>query len=102
MVSRYLAGIEPIDKGLVQLKGSAVGILSIGGTVAVVTREILRKNNLDPAKDVNLLVMGGHDMRFISLKGKVIQATLLDAANSYRAQKDGFSKLAASGDYISR
>ena len=93
--------VQPQIKSFAQLKGAAVGILSIGGTVAVVTREILRRNNLDPAKDVNLMVMGGNDMRFISLKGKVIQATLLDAANSYRAQKEGFTKLAASGDYVS-
>ena len=92
---------QPQIKSFSQLKGAAVGILSIGGTVAVVTREMLRRNNLDPAKDVNLMVMGGNDMRFISLKGKVIQATLLDAANSYRAQKDGFNKLAAAGDYVS-
>ena len=68
---------QPQIKSFAQLKGAAVGILSIGGTVAVVTREMLRRNNLDPAKDVNLMVMGGNDMRFISLKGKVIQATLL-------------------------
>jgi len=91
---------QPLIKTFAQLKGGAVGILSIGGTVAVVTREMLRRNNLDPAKDVNLIVMGGNDMRFISLKGKVIQGTLLDAANSYRAQKEGFSKLAAAGDYV--
>ncbi len=92
---------QPQIKSFAQLKGAAVGILSIAGTVAVVTREMLRRNNLDPAKDVNLMVMGGNDMRFISLKGRVIQATLLDAANSYRAQKEGFSKLAAASDYIS-
>ena len=92
---------QPQIKSFAQLKGGAVGILSIGGTVAVVTREMLRRNNLDPAKDVNLMVMGGNDMRFISLKGKVIQGTLLDAANSYRAQKEGFNKLAAAGDYVS-
>jgi ABC-type nitrate/sulfonate/bicarbonate transport system substrate-binding protein len=88
-------------KTFAQLKGAAVGILSIAGTVAVVTREMLRRNSLDPARDVNLMVMGGNDMRFISLKGKVIQATLLDAANSYRAQKEGFYKLAAAEDYVS-
>ena len=92
---------QPQIRSFAQLKGGAVGILSIAGTVAVVTREMLRRNNVDPAKDVNLMVMGGNDMRFISLKGKVIQATLLDAANSYRAQKEGFYKLAASGDYVS-
>jgi len=92
---------QPQIKSFAQLRGAAVGILSIAGTVAVVTREMLRRNHLDPAKDVNLMVMGGNDMRFISLKSKVIQATLLDAANSYRAQKEGFYKLAASGDYVS-
>ena len=65
----------------------------------MVTREILRRNNVDPAKDVNLMVMGGNDMRFMSLKGKVIQATLLRRA--YRAQKEGFNKLAAADDYVS-
>lgn len=38
----------------------------------------------------------------MSLKGKAIQATLLDPANSYRAQKEGFNKLASAGDYIRR
>jgi len=92
---------QPQIKTFLQLKGAPIGILSIGGTVAVVTREMLRRNHLDPAKDVNLMVMGGNDMRFMSLKGKVIQATLLDAANSYRAQKEGFTKLAAASDYVS-
>jgi len=92
---------QPQIKTFSQLKSASVEFLSIAGTVAVVTREILRRNNLDPAKDVNLMVMGGNDMRFMSLKGKVIQATLLDAANSYLAQKEGFNKLAAAGDYVS-
>ncbi|HTN72413.1 MAG TPA: ABC transporter substrate-binding protein [Methylomirabilota bacterium] len=93
---------QPQIKSFAQLKGGMVGILSLEGSVAVATREMLRKNNLDPAKDVQLLVMGGNDMRFMSLKGKAIQATLLDAANSYRAQKEGFNKLAAAGDYITQ
>jgi ABC-type nitrate/sulfonate/bicarbonate transport system substrate-binding protein len=91
---------QPQIKSFASLKGATVGILSFGGTVAVVTREMLRKNNLDPAKDVQLIVMGGNDMRFMSLRGRAIQATLLDAANSYRAQKEGFNKLAAAGDYV--
>jgi ABC-type nitrate/sulfonate/bicarbonate transport system substrate-binding protein len=93
---------QPNIKSFTQLKGATVGILSFEGSVAVATREMLRRNNLDPAKDVQLMVMGGNDMRFISLKGKAIQATLLDAANSYRAQKEGFTKLAFAGDYMSQ
>jgi ABC-type nitrate/sulfonate/bicarbonate transport system substrate-binding protein len=93
---------QPQIKSFAQLKGGTVGILSFEGSVALATREMLRKNNLDPAKDVQLMVMGGNDMRFISLKGKVIQATLLDAANSYRAQKEGFTRLASAGEYVHR
>ncbi len=93
---------QPQIKSFAQLKGGTVGILSFEGSVALATREMLRKNNLDPSKDVQLLVMGGNDMRYMSLKGKAIQATLLDPANSYRAQKEGFNKLASAGDYIAQ
>jgi len=91
---------QPNIKSFAQLKGGTVGILSFEGTVAQATREMLRRNNLDPGKDVQLMVMGGNDMRFMALKGKAIQATLLDAANSYRARKEGFQVLAAAGDYV--
>jgi len=91
---------QPNIKSFAQLKGGTVGILSFEGTVAQATREMLRRNNLDPGKDVQLMVMGGNDMRFMSLKGRAIQATLLDAANSYRARKEGFQVLAAAGDYV--
>jgi ABC-type nitrate/sulfonate/bicarbonate transport system substrate-binding protein len=61
---------------------------------------MLRRNNIDPVKDVNLMVMGGNDMRYMSLKGRAIQATLLDSANSYRAQKEGFTRLASAAEYV--
>jgi len=92
---------QPQIKSFAQLKGGIVGILSFEGSVAQATREMLRKNNLDPGKDIQLMVMGGNDMRFVALKGKAIQATLLDAANSYRARSEGFHVLASAGDYVS-
>src|ERR1041384_5396775 len=93
---------QPNIKTFAQLRGGTVGILSFEGSVALATREMLRRNNLDPARDVNLMVMGGNDMRYMSLKGKAIQATLLDSANSYRAQKEGFSKLASAAEYVAQ
>jgi NitT/TauT family transport system substrate-binding protein len=93
---------QPHIKSFAQLKGGTIGILSFEGSVALATREMLRRNNLDPVKDVQLLVMGGNDMRFMSLKGRAIQATLLDPANSYRAQKEGFNKLASAAEYITQ
>ena len=90
---------EPGIKSIAQLRGKTIGVMSPEGSLAVVAREILRKNGMDPAKDVNLVVMGGDEVRFPALQTKSIQATLFNSAMSIKAQKDGFTKLAASSDY---
>lgn len=90
----------PHIKSIAQLRGQTVAIMSPEGSLAVVTREILRKNGLDPTKDASLVVMGGDDVRFPALKAKAIQATLFNTAASLRAQKDGFVKLASAGEYV--
>jgi NitT/TauT family transport system substrate-binding protein len=91
---------QPNIKSVAQLRGTTIGIMSPEGSLAVVTKEILKKHGMDPAKDANLIVMGGDDVRFMALKGKAIQATLMNVSASLRAQKEGFSKLAAAADYV--
>ena len=73
--------------------------MSPEGSLAVVAREILRKNGLDPSKDVNLVVMGGDEVRFPALQTKSIQATLFNTAMSLKAQKEGYSKLGTASEY---
>jgi ABC-type nitrate/sulfonate/bicarbonate transport system substrate-binding protein len=90
---------EPGIKSIGQLRGKTIGVMSPEGSLAVVAREILRKNGMDPAKDVNLVTMGGDEVRFPALQTKSIQATLFNSAMSIKAQKDGFTKLASAGDY---
>jgi ABC-type nitrate/sulfonate/bicarbonate transport system substrate-binding protein len=90
---------QPDIKSIAQLRGKTIGVMSPEGSLAVVAREILRKNGIDPAKDVNLVVMGGDEVRFPALQTKAIQATLFSSAMSIKAQRDGFSKLANAGDY---
>ena len=72
--------------------------MSPEGSLAVVAREILRKNGIDPAKDVNLVTMGGDEVRFPALQTKSIQATLFNTAMSLKAQKED-AKLALASDY---
>jgi ABC-type nitrate/sulfonate/bicarbonate transport system substrate-binding protein len=55
---------------------------------------------MDPAKDANLIVMGGDDVRFMALKGKAIQATLMNPTTSFMAQKESFHRLASAGEYV--
>ncbi|HEY1374245.1 MAG TPA: ABC transporter substrate-binding protein [Candidatus Binatia bacterium] len=89
----------PTIKSISQLRGQNVAIMSPEGSLAVVAREILKKNGLDPGKDVNLVVMGSDAVRFPALKGKAIQATLFNTGTSIVAQREGFTKLASAGDY---
>ncbi len=92
---------QPNIKSISQLRGSTIAIMSPEGSLAVVTREILKKNGMDPAKDANLVVMGGDDVRLPAMKAKAIQASLFNATASVRAQKDGFVKLASASEYAS-
>ena len=90
---------QPNIKSVAQLRGTSVGVMSPEGSLAVVAREILRKHGLEPGKDVNLITMGGDSVRLPALQTKAISATLFNTAMSIQAQKEGFSKLAASGDF---
>jgi NitT/TauT family transport system substrate-binding protein len=89
----------PEIKSISQLRGKNIAVMSPEGSLAVVAREILRKNGIDPTKDVNLVTMGGDEVRFPALQTKSISATLFNTAMSIRAQKEGFSKIAHAGDY---
>ena len=90
---------QPDIKSIAQLRGKNIAIMSPEGSLAVVAREMLRKNGIDPAKDVNLVVIGGDSVRYPALQAKSIQATLFNTGMSLQAQKEGFTKLAAAGDY---
>jgi ABC-type nitrate/sulfonate/bicarbonate transport system substrate-binding protein len=90
---------QPDIKSVAQLRGKNIAVMSPEGSLAVVAREILRKNGIDPTKDVNLVTMGGDEVRFPALQTKSIQATLFNTAMSLKAQKEGFTKLAVASDY---
>jgi ABC-type nitrate/sulfonate/bicarbonate transport system substrate-binding protein len=90
---------QPDIKSVAQLRGKNIAVMSPEGSLAVVAREILRKNGIDPAKDVNLVTMGGDEVRFPALQTKSIQATLFSTGMSLKAQKEGFTKLASASDY---
>ncbi len=90
---------QPEINSISQLRGKTIGIMSPEGSLAIVAREILSRNGIDPAKDVNLVVMGGDSVRFPALQTRSIQATLFNTGMSIQAQKEGFTKLAAASDY---
>ncbi len=63
-------------------------------------RRVLLAGGLNPERDVVLLAMGGTPERYAALKAGNIAATVLSSPHSFRAEKDGFYKLAATRDYV--
>jgi NitT/TauT family transport system substrate-binding protein len=79
------------------LKGQTIGSLNPGGLVDALLRQILLKNGLDPDRDVILINLGGTPERY---KSGTVAATVLDAPHNFRAERDGFRKIAVAADYV--
>jgi NitT/TauT family transport system substrate-binding protein len=91
---------QPKYRTLAQLKGQSIGSLNPGGLVDTLLRRILIQGGLQPEKDVIILNMGGTPERYAALKSGTIAASMLSAPHSLRAEKEGFTKLAATRDYV--
>jgi NitT/TauT family transport system substrate-binding protein len=91
---------QPKYKTLAQLKGQPIGSLNPGGLVDTLLRRILMQGGLQPDKDVIILNMGGTPERYAALKSGTLAASMLSAPHSLRAEKEGFTKIAATRDYV--
>jgi ABC-type nitrate/sulfonate/bicarbonate transport system substrate-binding protein len=91
---------QPKYRSLTQLKGQSIGSLNPGGLVDTLLRRILIQGGVQPEKDVVILNMGGTPERYAALKSGSIAASMLSAPHSLRAEKEGFTKLAATRDYV--
>lgn len=91
---------DPKIRSVRDLKGRAIGISSRGGSVDLLTRLALERNGLDPDKDVTLLVIGTQTEMVIALKTGKISAALISPPRNQLLYRDGFYKLASSGDYL--
>ena len=94
-----LVGLPEI-KTVQQLKGKFVGISSRGGAVDLLTQLILTKNGIMPNKDATLLVIGTPEDLALALRTGRIAACLLTPPRQLILYREGFSKLAYSGDYL--
>jgi len=91
---------QPKYKNLAQLKGQSIGSLNPGGLVDTLLRKIIVQNGLSPERDFIILNMGGTPERFAALKSGTLTASMLSAPHSLRAEKDGFTRIAVTRDYL--
>jgi NitT/TauT family transport system substrate-binding protein len=87
-------------KSVAQLKGKVVGISSRGGAVDLLTQLILTKHGLTPNKDVTSIVIGTPEELATALRTGLIAACLLSPPRQLLLYREGFSRLAYSGDYL--
>jgi NitT/TauT family transport system substrate-binding protein len=90
----------PEIKSVQQLKGKVVGISSRGGAVDLLTQLILTHHGLTPNKDLTSLVIGTPEELALALRTGRIAACLLSPPRQLILFREGFSKLAYSGDYL--
>jgi NitT/TauT family transport system substrate-binding protein len=91
---------QPKYKNLAQLKGQSIGSLNPGGLVDTLLRKIIVQSGLSPERDFIILNMGGTPERYAALKSGTIAASMLSAPHSLRAEKDGFTRIAVTRDYV--
>ena len=92
---------QPQIKSVQELKGKIVGISSRGGSNDLMMQIILQKNGLVPNKDVTTLIVGAQEETVIALRTGRIAAALLTPPRNFMLQRDGYNRLAYSGDYMS-
>jgi ABC-type nitrate/sulfonate/bicarbonate transport system substrate-binding protein len=91
---------EPKIQSFQQLTGKLVGISTRGGTFEHVTRLILERNGLNLDRDVTILALGRQDDLHLALKAGRISAAIYSPPRNLMLYRDGFYKLAFSGDYL--
>jgi ABC-type nitrate/sulfonate/bicarbonate transport system substrate-binding protein len=92
---------QPDIKTVAQLKGKVVGISSRGGAVDILTQTILSQHGVTANKDATLIVIGSPEELVTALRTGRIAACLLTQPRQLILYRDGFTKLAYSGDYLS-
>jgi NitT/TauT family transport system substrate-binding protein len=91
--------VGPQIRAFADLKGKTVVVSGIGTLTDRLVRELLQLNKVNP-KDVVIRGMGSADLRYQSLAQGIVDGSLLAPPLNFRAEKDGFRKLAFLGDYL--
>ena len=91
---------QPEIRSVQDLKGKIVGISSRGGSIDLLTQIILQQNGLTPNKDVTSIVIGGQEDTALALRAGRIAAALLTPPRPLVLQREGFNRIAYSGDYM--
>jgi len=81
-------------KTVADLKGKKLGVSTIGGTADVALRSFLKKNGIDPDKDVTIIATGDPTTTQGALTSGAVDASMAVPPNSLIAEKAGTHPIA--------
>jgi NitT/TauT family transport system substrate-binding protein len=91
---------KPNITNIEQLRGKTVGISRYGSATDFDARAAFRHFNLDPAKDVKILAIGGGPTRIAALVAGHVDAAILNNIERIPAEKAGMKALVFTGQYL--
>ncbi len=89
----YVFMVRSEIKTIDDLKGTKVGISSVGGSADIATRVLFKSIGLDADKDVAMIALGSHATRTAALLSGSIQAAMDDPPDSYKLEAAGLRTL---------
>jgi len=87
-------------KSIKDLKGTVIGLTSIGGTNHVSTRITLKQFGLDIDKDVKILAIGEEKLMADTFKMGRVDAVVLAPPFSVQLKREGYPVLAQTSDHV--
>jgi len=84
---------SPSITSIAALKGKAVGVTRFGAFSDFVARHVLKKNRLQPVKDVAFLQLGGTQEIMAALQKNLVQGGSISLPLSLKAKELGFREL---------
>jgi len=87
-------------KSIKELKGTVIGVASIGGTNQISTRITLRQLGLDPDKDVKFLAIGDERLMYDAFKFGRVESVAVAPPFSVQLKREGYPLLAHTADHV--
>jgi NitT/TauT family transport system substrate-binding protein len=84
---------KPEIKSLEDLRGKRIAVSRFGSSADVAARAALRKYNMDPSKDVNLMQLGTMSNMFGALKSGAVEASVVSPPTQFMSEKLGFKEI---------
>jgi sulfonate transport system substrate-binding protein len=87
-------------KSMKDLKGTVIGVASIGGTNQISTRITLRQLGLDPDKDIKFLAIGDEKVMYDAFKFGRVDSISIAPPFSVQLKREGYPLLANTADHV--